>query len=170
MPGVNNNLGRAMEMFNGRYMCMAVFQLLLLGVDVFFASFSLLLSFSQVVLVVSFAIQSVLQIVNLVLLLLAFFNTFAFTAGLVSSLLKKFAWAFIVGGFYLVVTLALQIWWLVTLWDRAGEYTWTAALQAMYAFHKLLSVAHYCVFKRAVYRLSDQRYYENSEWLRKHLR
>ena len=159
-----------MDLLNGRYACMTAFQLLLLAVDMLLGSFSLLLSFSQVVLVVLFVAQSFAQVVNLVLLLLAFFNTFAFSAGLVSSLLKKFAWAFVVGGFYLLVSLALQVWWLVVVWNRPGEYTWTGALQAMYAFHKLLSIGHYCVYKRAVYRLSDQRYYENSEWLRRNLR
>ena len=159
-----------MELLNGRYACMTVIQLLLLAVDVLLGSFSVFLSSSQVALVVVFAVQSFAQTVNLVLLLLAFFNTFAFTAGLVSSLLKKFAWAFAVGGFYLLVSLALQIWWLVAIWDRPDEYAWTGALQAAYAFQKLLSIGHYCVYKRAVYRLSDQRYYENSEWLRRNLR
>lgn len=160
----------AMELVNGRYACMAVFQLLLLAVDLLCNSSSILLSFSQVILAALFAIQSIAQVINLVLLLLAFFNTFAFSAGLVSTLLKKFAWSFVVGGVYFLFSLALQVWWLVARWDHEGEYIFTGPLQAMYALQKLLSVGHYLVYKRAVYRLSDQRYYENSEWLRMNLR
>lgn len=155
---------------NPRYSCLLVVQLLLLGVDIFCNSFAILLASSNISLLVVCIVQDIALLSAQVTLFLAFFNTFAFTAGLFRVLLKKFAWAIAVGGIYLLVTVAYHIWLVATRWNRPSEYTWTGWLQAMYAAQKLLAIFYYYIHKRAAYRLSDPRYYSEPEWMGNHMR
>ena len=155
-----------MRLKNPRYSCLLVLQLLLLAVDVACNSFALLLGGSHITLLVLFIVQDTALLFSEVILLLAFFNTFAFTAGLVNLLIKKFTWALVFGGVYLLVTVASHVWILVSRWDSPGQYTWTGWLQIMYAVQKLLAVVYYYIHKRAAYRLSDPRYYGESDWMR----
>lgn len=158
-----------MRLKNPRYSCLLVLQLLLLAVDVACNSFALLLGTSHIILLVLFIAQDTALLFSQVILLLAFFNTFAFTAGLVNLLIRKFTWALVFGGVYLLVTIAYHVWLLVTRWNSQGLYSWNGYLQTMYAVQKVLAVVYYYIHKRAAYRLSDPRYYEESDWMRRHM-
>lgn len=152
------------------YSFILIFQLILIGVDIFSNSFSILFAPSNsIVLLVLYLIQDICLIFSLVLLVLIFFNTFAFKAGLISLLVKKFAATLIVGSLYLVLTVSFHIWNLSIRWQRTNEYGWSEGLQAVHVLQKLLAIFYYYLYKRAALRLGNSKYYENSEWFRKHL-
>lgn len=152
-----------------RYSLVLVLQLVFLGVDIFCNSFAILFGSNTVVLLVLYVLQDIGLIFSLILLFLVFFNTFAFKAGLMALLLKKFSGTLLIGGVYLVLTVAYHIWNLSVRWGRPNDYHWNSGLQAMYVFQKLAAVVYYYFYKRAALRLGDTKYYEDSAWLRKHL-
>ena len=152
------------------YSFILVFQLILIGVDIFSNSFSVLFAPSNsIVLLVLYLIQDICLIFSLILLFLVFFNTFAFKAGLISLLIKKFAATLAIGVLYLVVTVSFHIWNLSIRWQRTNEYGWNDGLQTVHVLQKLLAIVYYYLYKRAALRLGNSKYYENSEWFRKHL-
>ena len=151
---------------NPRYSVVLVLQLVLLGVDVFCNAFSLLARRNQVVLVVLVIFQDTALVFSLVVLLLAFFNTIVFKAGLVSLLFRKFSVTIFVGTVYLILTIVYQIWFTAVHWNHTHEYRWTELLQAVYVLHKLVAVVYYYMYKRATLRLGDSQYYEDSPLLR----
>lgn len=151
---------------NPRYNCLLVVELVLLLIDVLVHSTALLaLARLQIAALVLFVVQDVALVFALITLLLALVNTFAFTAGLMGVLLKKHALPIGVGLAYLVITLTFQGWILGTRWG-SYEYRWTGWLQAMYVVHKLAALCYYYLYKRAMYRLSDPKLYQDSEWVR----
>ena len=152
------------------YSFILVLQLVLIGVDIFSNSFSVLFGPSNsIVLLVLYLIQDICLIFSLVLLFLVFFNTFAFKAGLISLLVKKFAATLLVGVVYSLLTISFHIWNLSIRWQSINEYGWNDGLQAVHVLQKLLAIVYYYLYKRAALRLGNSKYYENSEWFRKHL-
>lgn len=152
------------------YSYILVLQLILLGVDIFSNSFSVLFAPSNsIVLLVIYLIQDICLIFSLILLFLVFFNTFAFKAGLISLLVKKFAATLLTGVLYLALTVAFHIWNVSVRWQRTNVYGWNDGLQAVHVLQKLLAIFYYYLYKRAALRLGNSKYYENSEWFRKHL-
>ena len=162
--------GLDMGLENPRYSFLLLLQLLLLAVDMLCNSFAILLGNSTITLVVLFIVQDTALIGAQVVLLLSFFNTFAFTAGLLNLILKKFMWALVFGGVYLLVSIGYHVWLVVTRWSSPVPYSWTGWLQAMYAIQKLVAVCYYYMHTRAAYRLSDPRYYGETEWMKTHMR
>ncbi len=157
-----------MIVLSPRYSLVLILQLLLLGVDIFCNSVSVLFGHDAVVLLVLYMIQDIALLFSLVLLFLVFFNTFVFTAGLFSLLVRKFSGTLIVGAVYIVLTLVFHVWNLSVRWDHSREYRWSGGLQAAYVFQKLMAVVYYYFYKRAALRLGDTKYYEDSAWLQKH--
>ena len=152
------------------YSFILVLQLVLIGVDIFSNSFSVLFGPSNsIVLLVLYLIQDICLIFSLILLFLVFFNTFAFKAGLISLLVKKFAATLLVGVVYSLLTISFHIWNLSIRWQSINEYGWNDGLQAVHVLQKLLAIVYYYLYKRAALRLGHTKYYENSEWFRKHL-
>lgn len=159
-----------MVLLNPSYSLVLTFQLLLLFVDIFCNSFTILFGNNTVVLLVLYMIQDIGLIFSIILLFVVFFSTFAFKAGLISILIKKFAATLIIGLLYLLLTVSYHIWNLVVRWERPNEYHWNDGLQAVYVLQKLLAVVFYYFYKRAALRLGDNKYYDDSTWLRKHLK
>jgi len=160
---------REMVNINPRYSLVLVLQLFLLGVDIFCNSFTILFGSNAIVQLVLYMVQDISLMFSLILLFLVFFNTFVFKAGLISLLIRKFSAPLIIGAVYLVLTFAYHVWNLSIRWGRPNQYHWSNGLQAMYVFQKLLAVVYYYFYKRAVLKLGDTKYYEDSVWLRKHL-
>ena len=151
---------------NPRYTVVLALQLVLLAVDVFCNSFLLLASRNQALLVVLVILQDVALISSLLVLLLAFFNTIVFKAGLISVLFRKFSATILTGVVYFSLTVAYQVWFLAVGWNQTREYSWTQPLQTVYVLHRLVAVVFYYVYKRAALRLGDSQYYEDSPLLR----
>lgn len=151
---------------NPRYSVVLVLQLLLLGVDLFCNAFSLLASRNQALLVIVVIFQDIALVFSLIILLLAFFNSIIFKAGLISLLFRKFSATIFVGTVYLILTIVYQIWFVAVHWNRTHKYNWTELLQTVYVLHKMVAVIYYYMYKRAALRLGDSQYYEDSLLLR----
>ncbi len=156
-------------LLNPGYSCILTLQLLLLLVDIVSNSFAVLLGNNSIGLLVFYMVQDIALIVAIILLFVAFFGTFAFKAGLFLNLIKKFSVSLLIGLFYLALTISYQIWNLAVRWNRPNVYHWTDGLSAVYALQKILAVVFYYFHKRAVLRLGDSKYYEDSDWVRKQL-
>jgi len=152
------------------YMFVLILQLLMILVDILCNCLSVLFGDQQVTLLIMLIIQDSCLVFSLILLFLVFFNTFAFKAGLLGLLVKKFRGTIAILFLYLLLTIIYQLWSLILRWDHSGEYIWNNSLQALYVFQKLCAVFHYYLYKRAAFTLSDNKYYHNSEWIKRELR
>ena len=151
---------------NPRYSVVLSLQLLLLALDILCNGFSIFFVRNQVVLLIVVIFQVTGLVFGLFLLLLAFFNTVVFKAGLVSVLFQKFLATLLIGAVYLVFTIAFQIWFISVRWNQSDQYKWTPLLQVFYALHKLFAVVYYYAYKRAAMRLGNSQYYEDSIFLK----
>ena len=164
-----NYTNNTMSLSNPKYACLLITQLLLLMADLLINSLSLVIaSYSNTALLVAFIIQDIFLFVSLVMIFVNFFNTFAFAAGLIGLLTRKFAWPLVVGVVYLIVTIGYHVWSLTTRWSQ--DWAWSDGQQFLYVVQKLIAVLYYYLYKRGMYRLSDRKLYEDSEWIRDHMR
>lgn len=154
--------------FSTQYGCMVVVQYSLLFVDIVINSFSLLSAVhSLVVVLVISVLQDVVILSLLMTLLLGFFNTFAFTVGLLRVIVWKFKWTLFIGVLYLIFTILFQSLLFSFHWNRNLVITyWAAPVQVLYTIHKLSALLFYFTYKKAIYRLSDIKLYSNSDWLK----
>lgn len=155
---------------NPAYSIILVLQMTHLAADLLFNSSSIIIGTrSPILLLVIFLVQDMGLILAAVLIFLIFFNTYAFKAGLLSLLVRKFSATLAVSFLYFALTLSYHAWSLDLQWKKPNSYIWSGGLQALYVLQKLLAIVYYYVYKRAALRLGDSKYYEDSGWLRKHL-
>lgn len=155
---------------NPAYSVILVLQLLHLAVDLLCnASTIILASKSPVILLVLFLIQVLSLILAVVLIFLIFFNTYAFKAGLLIVLVRKFSVTLAVCLLYIMLTMGYHVWNLNLQWQRPYSYNWSDGLQAVYVLQKMCAVLYYYMYKRTALKLGDPKFYEDSDWLRKHL-
>ncbi len=155
---------------NPAYSVILILQLLHLAGDLLCNAATIILATKNpVILLVIFLIQDISLILAAVLIFLIFFNTYAFKAGLLSLLVCKFMATLSASLFYFVLTLSYQVWSLNLQWGHPNTYIWSGGLQAVYVLQKLFAVVYYFLYKRAALRLGNYKYYEDSNWLRKHL-
>lgn len=155
---------------NPAYVVILGLQLLHLAVDLFCNASTIILGTrNPVILLVLFLIQDFGLILAAVLIFLVFFNTYAFKAGLLSVLVRKFSATFAISFLYFALTLSYHAWNLDLQWQKPNTYIWSDGLQALYVLQKLLAIPYYYLYKRAALRLGDSKYYEDSDWLREHL-
>lgn len=155
---------------NPAYSVIFVIQLAHLAADLLCNSTTIIIGTKNpILLLVIFLLQDMGLILAAVLIFLIFFNTYAFKAGLLSLLVRKFSATLVVSLLYFVFTLGYHAWSLDLQWGRPNSYIWSDGLQALYVLQKLLAVVYYYLYKRAALRLGDPKYYEDSDWLRKHL-
>lgn len=123
---------------------------------------------SPVALVVFYVVQDLGLIVAAIFTFLVFFDTYAFKAGLLNVLCKKFSYSFIMAIVYGVFTVGYQS-WSIYLRFSSKILIWNGGLQILYIVQKLLAVGYYYSYKRAALKLGDMKYYEDSVWLRTRL-
>lgn len=150
---------------NTRYVVNLAVQLVLLGTDVVCNALTVSLYLSRVALLVVVIVQVLAILASLVAVFLQFFNTFAFKAGLLYILLRKFAGTIVLIFLYMCLTMAFGVWNVAVRWDSEGTYGWSEALQAMFVLHKMTAVTYYYLYKRSALRLGDTRYYVDSPWI-----
>ena len=154
---------------NPAYTVILFLQLLHLAVDILCNSATVILGTKNpVILLVLYLIQLVSLLSADVFIFLVFFNTYAFKAGLLSLLIRKFSAALLMSGIYFALTLAYNTWSLYLQWRRPYTFIWSDGLQAVYVFQRMAAILYYYLYKRAALRLGDPKYYEDSSWLRKH--
>ncbi|XP_013411319.1 transmembrane protein 138 [Lingula anatina] len=150
-----------------RYRPILYLQYFLLFVDLFLNSFSDLLRFENVILLVIYVIQDVCIVFAVIVVFLLFFNTYIFQAGLVGLLVNKFKNTIIVTFIYFVLCLALHIWGMTLRWEDPNAYIWSSGFIALYVLQRVGAVFYYYFYKRTALRLGDPRFYQDSEWIRR---
>lgn len=153
------------EVDNTRYTVSLALQLALLATDAVCNALTVSLFLSRVALLVVVIVQVLAVLASLVVVFLQFFNTFAFKAGLLYILLRKFAGTIIIIFVYMCLTIAFGVWNVAVRWDSEGGYGGGGALQAALVLHKMTAVAFYYLYKRSALRLGDVRYYMDSPWV-----
>lgn len=155
---------------NPAYSVILVLQLIHLSVDLLCNAATVIIGTRYpLIFLILVLIQDFGLILAVILIFLTFFNTYAFKAGLLSLLVRKFSVALAVSLFYFALTLSYHSWRLALQWKQPRFYTWNEGLQALYVLQRVVSVMHYYIYKRAAMRLGDSKYYEDSNWLRKHM-
>ena len=155
---------------NPAYSVILVLQVIHLSVDLLCNAASIVLGTRYpLIFLILVLIQDFGLILAAIFIFLTFFNTYAFKAGLLSLLLRKFSVSLVVSLFYFVVTLSYHTWRLELQWKEPRLHTWNEGLQTLYVLQRLLALVYYYTYKRAAMRLGDSKYYEDSNWLRKHL-
>ncbi|KAJ2951860.1 hypothetical protein O0L34_g4101 [Tuta absoluta] len=157
-----------MKLSTPRYSCCLFFQIMLMFCDLIFNCISLFPR-SRDGLLVIFIFQDLFLVLSITTLLMTFFSTYLFQAGLVEVLARKFRGAGIVCVVYCVLCVALHAGWLLEKWadPRAPA---APALTALFTAQRCLSPWYYFVYKRAALRVSDPRFYEDIDWIDRQLR
>jgi hypothetical protein len=132
----------------GRYSIILYLQYFLLFVDLFMNSFTEILRFQNVILLVLYVIQDFCIIFDVIIIFLQFFNTFIFQAGLVSILVKKFRLAIIVTIIYFGLCLGLHIWGMTLRWADPYAYIWQPGYVALFVFQRTAGIFYYYFYKR----------------------
>nr|CAD7408764.1 unnamed protein product [Timema poppensis] len=82
-------------------------------------------------------IQVVCLIFAVIVLVLSFFSTYAFQAGLVELLYDRFGLTLFISVVYLLLTIALNIWTLTSRWDKPLQFVWPTGLLALFVTQRL---------------------------------
>ncbi|KAK6987318.1 transmembrane protein 138, partial [Biomphalaria glabrata] len=125
-------------MLVGRYRPILLLQYLLLIIDIFMNSFTELLRFQNVILLVLYVIQDFCLIFAVIIIFLLFFSTFIFQAGLVNILVSKFKVPIIVTFIYFALCVALHVWTMNLRWSKVNYYIWdNSGYHVLFAFQRI---------------------------------
>ncbi|XP_059047796.1 transmembrane protein 138-like [Achroia grisella] len=152
-----------MKLSTPRYSFCLFFQLLFMFLDLLFNCISLFPR-SRDGLLVLFIFQDLFLILSITAMLMTFFSTYLFQAGLVGVLVRRFgAWGAAAAS-YAAASVALHAAWLLHKWPRADAVS-PPLLILLFTVHRCLSPWYYFFYKRAALRVSDPRFYEDMDWI-----
>ncbi|ESN93779.1 hypothetical protein HELRODRAFT_88186 [Helobdella robusta] len=149
-----------------KYNVILVIQHILLLEDLLMNSFGMLAFPSNFTILIIYFVQDICILLSAIALFLVFIETYLFQAGLIFLLIDKFKKTIFTILFYLCITVALHAWGLVCSWSNPLYYTEVPGYTALYALQRLTAVVYYYLYKRTSLRLSDPRYYADSQWIR----
>ncbi|XP_014473069.1 PREDICTED: transmembrane protein 138 isoform X2 [Dinoponera quadriceps] len=150
-----------------QYTAIVILQYAILLFDISVNSFA---SFSRqhpADLLVLYVIQDFCLIANLTLLLVNFFSTYIFQAGLIQLLYTRFRITLILCIVYMILSISLHTWHITIHWSAPLKHYWTRGFHTLYSMHR--TVLYYYFYKRASLRIGDPRFYRGSAWLQKQL-
>ncbi|KAL6447370.1 hypothetical protein ACFW04_001529 [Cataglyphis niger] len=116
-----------------------------------------------------FRIQDFCLIVALTLLLVNFFSTYIFQAGLIQLLYTRFRMTLILCIIYMILSISLHTWHITIHWSAPLKHYWTKGFHILYSIHRTVAVLYYYFYKRASLRIGDPRFYKGSVWVQKQL-
>ncbi|XP_035742886.1 transmembrane protein 138-like isoform X1 [Vespa mandarinia] len=152
-----------------KYTTIIIGQYLILFFDICVNSFGSFARQHPINLLVLYVIQDFCLIVALIVLLVNFFSTYIFQAGLIQLLYIRFRMTLIVCILYLVLSIILHIWHITLHWSNPLTHNWTKGFHAIFAVHRIVSVFYYYFYKRAALKIADPKLYEGSSWVEKQL-
>ncbi|XP_066599335.1 transmembrane protein 138-like [Prorops nasuta] len=152
-----------------QYLVILIIQYLILLFDIFVNSFASFCRLYPTDLLVLYVVQDFSQIVALTVLLVAFFSTYVFQAGLIQLLYARFRMTLVLCVTYVILSIGLHIWHMNIHWSTQLIHYWPKGFHALYSIHRTVAVLYYYFFKRALLRIGDPRFYEGSTWIQKQL-
>ncbi|KYN44972.1 hypothetical protein ALC56_00624 [Trachymyrmex septentrionalis] len=117
----------------------------------------------------SHLIQDFCLIVALTLLLVNFFSTYIFQAGLIQLLYTRFRMTLVLCIIYMILSISLHTWHISIHWSMPLKHYWTKEFYTLYSAHRTVAVLYYYFYKRASLRIGDPRFYKSSAWVQKQL-
>ncbi|XP_065156742.1 transmembrane protein 138-like [Atheta coriaria] len=138
-------------------------QTLLFCLDIALNTFSLCYKRQHAIILILFIAQDLSLIFALALLLLTFFSTYVFQAGLIELLYDRFRVAICICVLYFILT-TIQYIWLLIVQSQEDVRIWSVGFTIMFVIHRLASPFYYYSYKRAAMRICDPRYYDDSIW------
>ncbi|XP_041354767.1 transmembrane protein 138-like [Gigantopelta aegis] len=155
-------------MLVNRYRPILYLQYLLLTVDLFMNSFTEMLRFQNVVLLILFVVQDICILFSVIVVFLMFFNTYIFQAGLVNILVNKFRVAISVTFIYFALCIGLHVYGMTLRWDDPNKYIWdNTGYRVLYVCQRTVAVFYYYFYKRTALKLGDPVFYQDSLWIRR---
>ncbi|XP_067010695.1 transmembrane protein 138 [Anabrus simplex] len=144
-----------------RYSTILTINLLLMIVDILINTLSDVVTQDPIILLVLYIIQVLFLIFGIILVVLSFFSTFIFQAGLSELLYGRFRCTLVTSIVYVALTIAHNAWTLIVRWDDSEAFRLDYPLLVMYSIQRTFSGLHYYTFKRTILRISDPRFYED---------
>ncbi|XP_067675278.1 transmembrane protein 138-like [Haliotis asinina] len=155
-------------MMVSRYQPILYLQYLLLLVDLVLNSFTEMLRFQNVILLIMFVIQDICILFAVIVVFLLFFNTYIFQAGLVNILVNKFRVPICVTFIYFMLNVGLHVWGMTLRWDDPDKYIWdVTGYRVLFIIQRTMAILYYYFYKRTALKLGDPRFYQDSEWIRR---
>ncbi|XP_011689988.1 PREDICTED: transmembrane protein 138 [Wasmannia auropunctata] len=152
-----------------RYTVIVILQYVILLFDVCVNSFASFARRHPTDLLVLYVIQDFCLIVALTLLLVNFFSTYIFQAGLIQLLYTRFRMTLVLCIIYMILSISLHTWHITIHWSAPLEHYWTRGFHTLYSAHRTVAVLYYYFYKRASLRIGDPRFYKGSAWVQKQL-
>ncbi|XP_018342214.1 PREDICTED: transmembrane protein 138 isoform X1 [Trachymyrmex septentrionalis] len=152
-----------------QYTVIVILQYVILLFDVCINSFASFARQHPTDLLVLYVIQDFCLIVALTLLLVNFFSTYIFQAGLIQLLYTRFRMTLVLCIIYMILSISLHTWHISIHWSMPLKHYWTKEFYTLYSAHRTVAVLYYYFYKRASLRIGDPRFYKSSAWVQKQL-
>ncbi|KAL6447369.1 transmembrane protein 138 [Cataglyphis hispanica] len=152
-----------------QYTAIVILQYIILLFDICVNSFASFARQHPTDLLVLYVIQDFCLIVALTLLLVNFFSTYIFQAGLIQLLYTRFRMTLILCIIYMILSISLHTWHITIHWSAPLKHYWTKGFHILYSIHRTVAVLYYYFYKRASLRIGDPRFYKGSVWVQKQL-
>ncbi|XP_011644082.1 transmembrane protein 138 [Pogonomyrmex barbatus] len=152
-----------------QYTAIIILQYVILLFDVCVNSFASFARQHPTDLLVLYVIQDFCLIVALTLLLVNFFSTYIFQAGLIQLLYTRFHMTLVLCVIYMILSISLHTWHVTIHWSVPLKHYWTKEFYILYSVHRTVAVLYYYFYKRASLRIVDPRFYKDSAWVQKQL-
>ncbi|KAA3681138.1 uncharacterized protein DEA37_0007319 [Paragonimus westermani] len=105
----------------------------------------------------------------LIILCLEFASTFAFQAGRPVIIFGKFKGSLFTITIYFLSCITTHIWGLSLRWENSAIFPSSPGYLVVHFIQRTWALLYYFSYKRAMYRLGDNRYYVESDWVREQL-
>ncbi|XP_011259707.1 transmembrane protein 138 isoform X3 [Camponotus floridanus] len=152
-----------------QYTTIVILQYVILFFDICVNSFASFARQHPTDLLVLYVIQDFCLIAALTLLLVNFFSTYIFQAGLIQLLYTRFRITLILCIIYMILSISLHTWHITIHWSSPLKHYWTKGFHILYSIHRTVAVLYYYFYKRASLRIGDPRFYKGSIWVQKQL-
>lgn len=152
-----------------QYTVIVILQYIILFFDICINSFASFARQHPTDLLVLYIIQDFCLIAALTLLLVNFFSTYIFQAGLIQLLYTRFRMTLILCIVYMILSISLHTWHITIHWSAPLKHYWTKGFHILYSIHRTVAVLYYYFYKRASLRIGDPRFYKGSVWVQKQL-
>ncbi|XP_018015789.1 transmembrane protein 138 [Hyalella azteca] len=132
----------------------------MLCLDLCFNSTVLLFSHSTLISLVIYIIQDVCLIFSIILISVATFSTSLLKMGLLKEAVRRVRWSALGMLSYLALSIGFHTVSLQQQWHEGDTYVWSDPMLAFFSIQRIAGGIHYYLFKRALFRLSDDKFYQ----------
>ncbi|KAF2367675.1 Transmembrane protein 138 [Trinorchestia longiramus] len=115
---------------------------------------------STLISLIIYIAQDVCLIFCIILLAVATFSTSLLKMGLLKETLSRVRWSALGILTYLALSIGFHTLSLQQQWVNQDKHVWTDPMLAFFSIQRIAGGIHYYLFKRALFRLSDAKYYD----------